>query len=123
MIRFYGWDGTLLLIQFCAVLFVFGWTTVVFTPFTFFLKFINCLRIDALEEEVGMDISRHKGPAYRTDGVDDAAIDNLNQSRHAQQSKYMSNDIDVKATPVPSAPVTAADETDAEFMAIISNNA
>ena len=114
MIRF-SVVGTFLLILCCAVLFVFGWTTVVFTPFTFFLKFINCLLFDAIEEEVGMDISRHKGPAYRTDGVDDAA--------HAQQSKYTSNDIDVVATPVPSAPVTAADETDAEFMAIISNNA
>ena len=87
MIRFYGGDGTLLLIQFCAVLFIFGWTVVIFTPFTFFLRFINCLRIDALEEEVGMDISRHKGPAYRTDGVDEAAIDDLNQSRHAQASR------------------------------------
>jgi len=123
MIRFYGGNGTLLLIQFCAVLFIFGWTTAVFAPFSFFLKFINCLRIDALEEEVGMDISRHKGPAYRTDGVDESAIDDLNQSRHAQASKYFSKGDDVVATPVPVEPEKAADDTDSEFMAIIGGKA
>jgi len=81
MIRFYGGDGTLLLIQFCAVLFIFGWTVVIFTPFTFFLRFINCLRIDALEEEVGMDISRHKGPAYSNESAQSEAIMELAASR------------------------------------------
>ena len=32
------------------------------------LKYLNWLRIDPLEEEVGMDISRHKGPAYESEG-------------------------------------------------------
>lgn len=85
MIRFYGGNGTLLGIQCIAVLFVFGWTTVIFTPFCLCLKFLNMLRIDPLEEEVGMDISRHKGPAYRPEEVDAGAIDNLNSSRHAHK--------------------------------------
>jgi len=82
---FYGGNGTLLGIQCIAVLFVFGWTSVIFTPFCLCLKFLNMLRIDPLEEEVGMDISRHKGPAYRSEEVDAGAIDNLNSSRHAHK--------------------------------------
>lgn len=45
---------------------------------------LNWLRIDPLEEEVGMDISRHKGPAYEMDGEGSAkasAIQELSASR------------------------------------------
>ena len=70
---FYEWgrgsgNFTLMGIQLISVLFVFSWTTATFTPFCLVLKFFGHLRIDALEEEVGMDISRHKGPAYKNDG-------------------------------------------------------
>jgi len=85
MIRFYSGNRTLLGIQIIGVLFVFGWTFAIFTPFCLCLKFLNMLRIDPLEEEVGMDISRHKGPAYRSEEVDAGAIDNLNSSRHAHK--------------------------------------
>ena len=69
-------------IQLVAILFVFGWTTCIFTPFCFALKFMNWLRIDPLEEEVGMDISRHKGPAYESEGSANAeAIMELSASR------------------------------------------
>lgn len=85
---FYEWgrgsgNFTLIGIQLIAVLFVFGWTTVIFTPFCLTLKYLNWLRIDPLEEEVGMDISRHKGPAYESEGSTNAeAIMELNTSRH-----------------------------------------
>lgn len=81
LIRFYGGDGVLLGIQIIGVLVIFGWCFAVFTPFCLALKFMNLLRIDTIEEDVGMDISRHKGPAYRVHGVDEKAIDNLNLSR------------------------------------------
>lgn len=43
---------------------------------------MNWLRIDPLEEEVGMDISRHKGPAYESEGSAKAeAIMELSASR------------------------------------------
>jgi Amt family ammonium transporter len=46
------------------------------------LKALNWLRIDALEEEVGMDISRHKGPAYEREGSASAeAVAKLSGSR------------------------------------------
>ncbi|KAL7540107.1 hypothetical protein ACHAXR_009863 [Thalassiosira sp. AJA248-18] len=84
---FYEWgrgsgNFTLIGIQLLAVLFVFGWTSFVFTPFCLTLKYLNWLRIDPLEEEVGMDISRHKGPAYESEGSAKAdAIQELNASR------------------------------------------
>jgi len=63
---FYEWgrgsgDFTLLGIQLIAVLFIFGWTFVVMGTFFNILNFVDWLRIDPLEEEVGMDISYHKG--------------------------------------------------------------
>ncbi|KAL7547558.1 hypothetical protein ACHAWF_010847 [Thalassiosira exigua] len=83
---FYEWgrgsgNFTLIGIQLLAVLFVFGWTAGIFTPFCLVLKFLNWLRIDPLEEEVGMDISRHKGPAYESEGSSAEAIRELSASR------------------------------------------
>lgn len=84
---FYEWgrgsgNFTLVGIQLVSILFVTGWTSVVFTPFCFVLKYLNWLRIDPLEEEVGMDISRHKGPAYESEGSANAeAIMELSASR------------------------------------------
>lgn len=84
--RFYEWgrgsgNFTLIGIQIVSVVFVFGWTTVIFTPFCLVLKHFDWLRIDALEEEVGADISRHKGPAYSNDAVKSEAILELHESR------------------------------------------
>jgi Amt family ammonium transporter len=83
---FYEWgrgggNFTLIGIQIISVLFVFGWTTVIFTPFCLLLKHVDWLRIDSLEEEVGADISRHKGPAYSNDAVKSEAILELHESR------------------------------------------
>jgi Amt family ammonium transporter len=84
---FYEWSRgsgnfTLLGIQLIAVLFIFVWTSVVMGAFFSFLKCMGWLRIDRLEEEVGMDISRHKGSAYDNDGSARASsVDQLNNSR------------------------------------------
>lgn len=58
---FYEWnrgsgDFTLLGIQLLAVLFVFSWTFVVMGIYFYVLNYFAMLRIDPLEEEVGMDI-------------------------------------------------------------------
>ena len=49
-------DFTLLGTQIIAVLFVFGWTFVVMGTYFYVLNMAGMLRIDPLEEEVGMDI-------------------------------------------------------------------
>ena len=52
-------------IQMLAILFIFGWVFGIMGPFIYFLNYINWLHIDPLEEEVGMNISWHKGPTYK----------------------------------------------------------
>jgi len=84
---FYEWgrgsgNFTLLGIQLLSVLFIFGWTCCIFGPFCMVLKYLDWLRIDPLEEEVGMDISRHKGPAYESEGAaNDSAVLQLSTRR------------------------------------------
>jgi Amt family ammonium transporter len=84
---FYEWSQgsgnfTLIGIQLIAILFVFGWTSVVMGCFFYVLNFFGLLRISQLEEEVGMDISRHKGSAYDNDGsAPKEKVSELNSSR------------------------------------------
>lgn len=75
-------NGTLLGIQLLAVLFIFGWTFTVMGSYYYFLNFMGWLKIDPLEEEVGMDISRHKGSAYDLSGARSEDVTKLTESRH-----------------------------------------
>jgi Amt family ammonium transporter len=84
---FYEWsegsgDFTLLGIQLCGVLFIIGWTSVTMGTFFYVLNFFGMFRISALEEEVGMDISRHKGACYTMDEAPKEKVEELNLSRH-----------------------------------------
>jgi len=63
-----GSDANLLLCQFCAVLFIIGWVVAVMTPFFIALNALNMFRVDPLEEEVGLDISHHRGLGYELSG-------------------------------------------------------
>lgn len=47
----------------------------------YFLNFMGWLRIDPLEEEVGMDISRHKGSAYDIQAVKEEHVKELDEKR------------------------------------------
>eukprot|EP00957_Ditylum_brightwellii_P052521 3982762-Ditylum_brightwellii.AAC.1 len=63
---FYEWgrgsgNFTLLGIQLIAVLFILAWVFAIMGPFFIILNYYNWLRVDPLEEEVGLDISRHNG--------------------------------------------------------------
>jgi len=54
------------------------------------MKYMGQLRVDELEEEVGMDISRHKGSAYEvgdSSAVHSEAVDRLNMSRSGRVVK------------------------------------
>lgn len=86
----YGWfyamardngDFTLMGIQCIAVLFIFSWTFVMMGVYFVILNWFGWLRIDPLEEEVGMDISYHKGSAYNIEPVAPEAISALDISR------------------------------------------
>lgn len=94
---FYHWgngsgDFTLMGIQLLAVLFIFGWTFVIMGIWFYGLNLLGWLRIDPLEEEVGMDISRHKGAAYDIVAAPEASVDALNQSRSNRGTKKSKTD-------------------------------
>merc|ERR1712161_89731 len=61
---FDGGDANLLLVQFCGILWICGWVFAVMTPFFMTLNAAGMFRVDPLEEEVGLDISHHRGTAY-----------------------------------------------------------
>lgn len=94
---FYEWhrgsgDFTLLGIQIIAVLFIFGWTSVIMGSYFFVLNKFGMFRIDPLEEAVGMDLSRHHGAAYSDHGkADETQLNQLNDSRSAG-SKHMKSE-------------------------------
>lgn len=61
-----GWfydpnDGRLLASQIVGVLFILGWTFFTMFPFFLLLDYFSCLRVNALEELVGLDASYHGG--------------------------------------------------------------
>lgn len=92
---FYEWsegsgDFTLMGIQICAVLFIFGWTSVVMGVYFYMLNYFGLFRISQLEEEVGMDISRHKGSAYDMDGsAPKHKVEELNTSRRNMSTSLL----------------------------------
>jgi Ammonium Transporter Family len=81
-------DFTMLGTQLIGVLFVFGWVSVSMGGFFFIINFLGWFRIDPLEEEVGMDLSRHKGSAYDMGETNADAIRELNNSRHSRGGSY-----------------------------------
>jgi len=77
-------------IQIIGVLFVFSWTFTVMGFWFYLLNYLGWLRIDPLEEEVGMDISRHKGSAYDITGADEERVKELNNSRTLMEDRSLS---------------------------------
>jgi Amt family ammonium transporter len=82
-----GSDANLLLCQFCAVLFIIGWVVAVMTPFFIALNALNMFRVDPLEEEVGLDISHHRGAAYDYSGPNQEDVQELMEVRASRHGK------------------------------------
>ena len=85
---FYG--GTNILVcQICGVLWIIGWVAVTMTPFFTALKFLGMFRVDALEEEVGLDISHHKASAYDMTGPSKEDIEELAVRKSTQHGDVL----------------------------------
>jgi Amt family ammonium transporter len=84
---FFGGGGALLGCQVVAILWIIGWVTCIMTPFFILLNFLNMFRVDALEEEVGLDISHHRGSAYDISGPSEEAIQELMEERASKHGK------------------------------------
>lgn len=95
---FYSWgkgsgDANLLLANFVSILWIIGWVGALMTPFFFVLKFLGMFRVSPLEEEVGMDISHHRGAAYNMEGPEKSQVaewrereESLRNSHHSKTS-------------------------------------
>lgn len=57
------------------------------TPFFIALNFLNMFRVDALEEEVGLDISHHRGSAYDLDGPSKDIVQEFMEERASKHGK------------------------------------
>lgn len=89
---FYSWgrssgDMTLFLVELIGILWIMGWVTTIMTPFFYMLNVLGMFRVDALEEEVGLDISHHKGAAYDMTGPTKEDIDELVARRATSHGK------------------------------------
>jgi ammonium transporter, Amt family len=87
-----GWfynfsDANLLLVQFTGLCWVIGWVTAVMTPFFIMLNMLGMFRVDALEEEVGLDISHHRGSAYDMTGPSGDHVEKLMEVRASRHGK------------------------------------
>jgi ammonium transporter, Amt family len=89
---FYEWgsgsgNANLLLAQIAAIAFIIGWVSVVMVPFFFLLNKAGMFRVDPLEEEVGLDISHHRGAAYDLQGAKKEDVEELMELRASRHGK------------------------------------
>lgn len=84
---FFGGGGSLLACQVCAICWVCAWVTVIMTPFFIGLNYLNMFRVDALEEEVGLDISHHRGAAYDYSQAKEEHVQELMEERASKHGK------------------------------------
>jgi len=95
---FYSWgrqsgDANLLLCEFLGILFIIAWCVAIMYPFFFTLNMLGMFRVDPLDEEVGLDISHHKGSAYDLDGPSKTDVEEL-VTRHSDPYDKNNADID-----------------------------
>jgi len=82
-----GGDANLLLVQVCAILWVCAWVGAIMTPFFMLLNAAGMFRVDPLEEEVGLDISHHRGQAYDLEPAKQADVEELMEVRASKHGK------------------------------------
>lgn len=106
---FYSWgggnsDANLLLAQICALFWIIGWVSITMIPFFMLLKAAGMFRVDPLEEEVGLDISHHRGSAYDLSAPKKEDVEELMEVRASRHGKVE----------VPQEVANAADDAAAE---------
>lgn len=84
---FYGGGGSLMICQVCCILWVIGWVFAIMFPFFTLLNAAGMFRVDALEEEVGLDISHHRGSAYDLSAPKKEDVEELMEVRASRHGK------------------------------------
>jgi len=84
---FLGGGGKLLLCQFISVVWICVWVGAIMTPFFHLLNMAGIFRVDPLEEEVGLDISHHRGAAYDLEPAKQTDVEELMEVRASRHGK------------------------------------
>jgi Amt family ammonium transporter len=84
---FYGGNGGLLLAQLVSIAWIGAWVFFLMTPFFMALNMCGLFRVDSLEEEVGLDISHHRGAAYDMSGAKKEDVEELMEVRASRHGK------------------------------------
>jgi len=84
---FFGGGGHLLACQIIFILFIIGWVGVTMIPFFYILNLAGMYRVDPLEEEVGLDISHHRGAAYDLKEANKEDVEELMEIRASKHGK------------------------------------
>lgn len=84
--KYPGWfysngEARLLACEIIGILWIIGWVLIIMTPFFFILKITGLFRVDPLEEDVGLDISHHRGAAYDFTAAPKKSVEDLNVMR------------------------------------------
>jgi len=87
-----GWfndfgDANLLLVQIVAIIWICAWVGGIMTPFFMALNALGIFRVDPLEEEVGLDISHHRGAAYDLEPAKRGDVEELMEVRASKHGK------------------------------------
>merc|ERR1711982_285629 len=69
-------DWNLFAANICGVIWIIGWVSLVMIPYFLLLNALGMFRVDSVEEEVGLDISHHKGAAYDLSGPTSEQVEN-----------------------------------------------
>ncbi|KAL3790613.1 hypothetical protein ACHAWO_005284 [Cyclotella atomus] len=104
----YGTGANLLGAQVVGLLWIIGWVTVIMTPYFLLLNSMGLFRVDSIEEEVGLDISHHKGAAYDISGPDESTVAKFELSRSQRKLEIPDAPAPIAAPPA-SAPVPSED--------------
>jgi Amt family ammonium transporter len=57
------------------------------TPFFLMLKYLGMFRVNALEEDVGLDISHHRGAAYDMSDPNTTVVEKLMAAKSSKRWK------------------------------------
>lgn len=85
---FYNWStgngyGNLLAAEIVGCIWIICWCVCLMGPFFLLLKYLNMFRVDELEEEMGLDVSHHGGPAYPSEGDNSVKVDEMKAKRES----------------------------------------
>lgn len=105
----YGTGANLLGAQAVGVLWIIVWVSVIMVPYFLLLNSMGMLRVDSMEEEVGLDISHHKGAAYDFSGPSEDVVAKYEISRSQRKLEIPQEAPTPVYTPAP-APVAVTSE-------------